>query len=125
MSSAAIKALIDALLAKMTSLNEAAACLANARNSYSQFPDVLEGIDKGWANSIVIDGVQADEGKAAELAGNFNNIVDQIDSNIEGIKSELQADCLTLADLQKAYVAALEAERQAAEEANLLGNQKK
>lgn len=125
MSAAAILALIRALQAKMAALNEAATCLVNARDSYDQFPSVLEGIDKGWANSIVIDGVQADQGKAAELAGSFNNIVDQIDSNIEDIKFELKADGIELADLWEAYAAALAAERQAAEEANLLGNQKK
>lgn len=114
MSSDAILAEINALLAKVAALNEAIGHLYNASGSFNQFPPVLEEIGAGWKNSIVIDGEPADKGKAIERAKEFQGFISKISSIISVIRTKIGEYEEEIAALWIEYWAAKKAEEEAA-----------
>lgn len=114
MSSAAILAEINAMLAKVEALNSAIGCLYNASASFNQFPPVLQQIGAGWKNSIVINGEAADRGKSLELANTFTSYISSISSIIAIIRQKIAEYEAKIAELWIAYLAAKAAEEAAA-----------
>lgn len=113
MSSAAILAQINAILAKIEALNSAIGCLYNANASFNQFPPVLQQIGAGWQNSIIIDGEPADKGRSLELANEFINFTNDVNQIISVIRSKISEYSAELPGLWAAYWAAKAAEEAA------------